>query len=574
MNQGEVEILNLIVESGGTLWLGDDKDAEDIDVHGDIICNGIIGGESKDDDDALTLNLVGASTTISGTGSCMFKQIIKNSNQYSLTELVIDMPVELVDDGTALYNKKNNTELKVRITPNGILDIAGTFDMNNGNSNKLCSLLIESDETGTGILKAKAITDSDASNTTVEQYLQENRWHYITTPVESATAGVFMDIYLMEFSEPDGTWSYITDPAALLSPEMEGYAAWTSSNLLGNTTLEFSGEIHSGNYEIGLTNTASATHNNKGFNFVGNPYNAPVDWDYEDDKGWTKENIDDAIYLWNGDLGVYGSYVNGFGINQATSIIPAHQGFFVHCNASTGTLGVDYKAQVAQPASFWKNSNEVTEGVLRLAVTGQGYQDETIIYFDGEASGMVDKSKDAIKMFNAADAVSLYSFSGGQELAINGLPDVNHVMMGMKSNTTGWYTLTWDGAGSFVNYSQVILEDKETGMMIDMKAGNSYSFNHTGNSAERFTVHFVNTTTGVEDFVKAVVPVTVNQGNLVIDNTNGTIDRLGVYNLAGQEVVVMNPGAGIQEVQLPGSGWYIVRISDGQEIRSEKIWVN
>ena len=124
---------------------------------------------------------------------------------------------------------------------------------------------------------------------------------------------------------------------------MAGYAANFGSSG-GANTVSISGAVNSGALSIGLTNNNNT--NTNGFNLVGNPYPSPISWDAS--SGWTKSNVDNAIYFFNasGDQysGTYSSYVNGVGDGP---IIAAMQGFFVHVTSgSSGTLGVSNPVRI------------------------------------------------------------------------------------------------------------------------------------------------------------------------------------------------------------------------------------
>ncbi|MCD4745850.1 MAG: hypothetical protein K8R58_06085, partial [Bacteroidales bacterium] len=206
------------------------------------------------------------------------------------------------------------------------------------------NLTLKSDATGT----ASLIDNENLTvkgTTTVERYLTEDAWHYISSPVDDPNTSVYTGLYLMWFNEPDSVWKYIVNADSTLATDMQGFAVWAASWLTGNATVSFTGSLNSGAKSISLTNTTAASHNSKGFNFVGNPYPSAVNWNNDDGNGWTRTstNVDATLYIWNHPAGNYGTYVKdaASGTNSVDSIIPQHQGFFVHCNSATGTLSID-----------------------------------------------------------------------------------------------------------------------------------------------------------------------------------------------------------------------------------------
>src|SRR5690606_8715439 len=134
-------------------------------------------------------------------------------------------------------------------------------------------------------------------------------------------------------------------------------------------TVEISGTVNNGNYSRTLYN-----HNGKftnGFNLVGNTYPSPIDWDAAD--GWTKTNVDNAIYFFMAGTedrytGTYTSYVNGIKSDdeKSSNIIPSMQGFFVHVSDKTlddsptiATLGMTNEVRISDfQQSFLKRAEK------------------------------------------------------------------------------------------------------------------------------------------------------------------------------------------------------------------------
>ena len=61
--------------------------------------------------------------------------------------------------------------------------------------------------------------------------------------------------------------------------------------------MDVKGQEFSGNgteVDFGITYTTSA---DSGWNFIGNPFRASIDWD--DEAQWTKTNVESSIYIWD-----------------------------------------------------------------------------------------------------------------------------------------------------------------------------------------------------------------------------------------------------------------------------------
>lgn len=586
-NKSEVKIGHLIIEQGGALYFENDKGSNGvIKLYGDLQCDGNMGTNGENNNEGFILRLEGSSTEISGEGNCRILEIYKASNDDE-TDLIINMDMEVMatdDDEAAIYNQVNNSFLNIIVKPGAILQVHSFIDLRvgNENSNKRSTLLLQSDNTGFGSLMGD-VEDSDEFNTTVERYLEQNRWHYTCPPVEQTTASVFNNIYLMSFSEVNASWSYITDPATLLQSEMEGYASWASSGLTGSVTLEFNGKINTGEKSINLTNSFNPASINNGFNFVGNPYSCAVDWDANEDNDdvWTKTHIDNAIYFWNPDMGTYGSYVNGIGVNSATNIISAHQGFFVHCNQTSGVLGVKPEAQVHEKDAFLKSSNTIDD-IVRLSVNGNGYKDETAIRAWDVASKLFDTGMDALKMFGADDAPHIYSIMDDENmLSINSLPIEENgevVKLGFKSAVDGTYTLSFDEISGVLANRSIFLEDLLTGEKTELIAGSGYSFAHNAsNASHRFNLVFYKTSgTDVTPFNQNELKANVySYKNMVhIEVAEYSTYTVSICNMMGQEIINDKVSNGIRAYQIDKAGYYIASVVSEAGIKKTKVYIN
>jgi len=235
----------------------------------------------------------------------------------------------------------------------GILLCHGTFNAN-GNitllSSELQSALI--DGSGTGEVNG---------NVTMQRSLASGfGYKYLSSPFQAATVSEFSDnmkladpfpaFYSYNESSLTSGWVTYIDPAGILNP-LQGYAV-----NFGETetpiTFDVSGVVNNGSLSKTLFN-----HNNtysQGFNLTGNPYPSPIDWDSP--SGWTKINIDNALYYFETSTtdqygGNYVTYVDGVSSNgMATNLIPSMQGFFVHVSDGswpvTGTLAMDNSVRI------------------------------------------------------------------------------------------------------------------------------------------------------------------------------------------------------------------------------------
>ncbi|MCX6295898.1 MAG: T9SS type A sorting domain-containing protein, partial [Bacteroidetes bacterium] len=141
----------------------------------------------------------------------------------------------------------------------------------------------------------------------------------------------------------------------------------------------------------------------------------------------------------------------------------------------------------------------------------------------------------------------------------------------------GNYEIKADGFEFIAEYTCVILEDKLSHKMIDLKKDNTYSFNSkTTDSPDRFIVHFSKnnfcsntliSSKGVTAFENEVNVTTTTEGNLVnFSFAESTPVVIEVMNMLGQDIVSAKTVVGntqSEKVVLPAgfSGIYLLKIS-------------
>jgi hypothetical protein len=425
------------------------------------------------------------------------------------------------------------------IQTNGTLTAQGDFN-NDG------SLLIKSSATSDGsFIDNGTITGTGTAS--VERYLLNEMWHFVSPPISDGVSNVYYDIYLRSYIEPTSTWFFIV-PVDIPMNTLQGYEAWASDFYTGTTTVTYTGTLHTGNLsKSDLTYTPTAPVSN-GYNLVGNPYPSAVDWDIS--SGWTKTNLDDAIYIWNPYAGNYSSYVDGVGNNGGTNIIPSGQGFFVHVNSvySGGSISVNNNARLHDNAPFLKNTPKPFENTqLRLKITGETntYWDETIIQFAESSSPAFDPSMDAFKLNGFTGAPELYTHSADlDELSINSLPVLmNNTMIPLyfKAGSDGTYRLEATELLNFEESTKIILEDKTLEVITDLAEQSHYEFDAQDlDDPYRFNLHFVVNSLGAEDNVDKSDILIYASGNFVylkalnLQILNGTIQ---LYDVMGRLLV-------------------------------------
>lgn len=265
-------------------------------------------------------------------------------------------------------------------------------------------------------------------------------------------------------------------------------------------TLDVTGrEFGAGASEVdfGVTYTPSA---DPGWNFVGNPYGAAINW--SNASKWAKTNIESTIYIWdpaaNSGNGEFLTW-NGATGSLGSGIIPPFQGFWVKANAPAPVLKVKGTAKTSGGNFLrkgikrqYKNSDEANETaypVLEVRAEGNSLSKTTHVMLSNDAQVGKDR-QDALRLLPFSTShIELYStLSNGTELAINNLPrlfehrqNIPLHFQAFKNGrvASGSYTFSIPGMRSIPEDWLIILIDHKTGEQINFRERSSYTFSYS-----------------------------------------------------------------------------------------------
>jgi len=462
--------------------------------------------------------------------------------------------------------------ISLSINPTKSLTVSGTFTNNAG----ISGLVIESDATGTG-----SLIEYNGVSATVERYLTDDRWHYVSAPVDNPTAGVFMGMYLKYWDEPTSVWTYITNPDYILATDMMGYALWTYNT----ATATFTGNLNTGSKSLNVTNTDGGPWQNDGFNFAGNPYPSAINWNVDDGSGWARTNIDAAIYIWNHAFGNYGVYTKdaGTGTNDVDSIIPPHQGFFIHCDsaAGTATLNVNNGARVHNTKEIYK-SEPTLQNILKLIISGNNYSDEIILNKLADATVNFDVQFDALKLRGYESAPQLYSVSkDSKDLSINSFPETeeyNVIPIGLEVGALNSYTLSISKLAEFGSSGNLYMEDKKEGIFLKIE-NDSFTYSFTADPSDdpmRFLLH-LNGEMGIETFdtENPDLRIYAFENDVYINSNSNIHGTITVYDLLGKIVVQSGmDGETIKKIDMGNhKGFMLVTMFDEGRYVNKKVFI-
>ncbi len=151
------------------------------------------------------------------------------------------------------------------------------------------------------------------------------------------------------------------------------------------------------------------------------------------------------------------------------------QAFFFEADGTQPTIPLTFtnSERVHTANTFYK---EQIDNLLRFQVSANGYTDETVIYFEEQATVGHDGSFDAKKLISTGTGVpSLYTPAGDEILSINGQQATDKVPMSFICSESGTYNIE---SIETTTFSEIYLQDLVTGVVTDLMAG-SHTFEYT-----------------------------------------------------------------------------------------------
>jgi trimeric autotransporter adhesin len=467
---------------------------------------------------------------------------------------------------------------------------------NNGNLNLNSSI--------SGIFSLIMTTYSGSGNVNTQLNLSGSggpnyNWHYIAVPF---TAGYAKDVFI---AYGDNLLAY--DDSRVTTSDFngwawhDGYGGTPGIPPLGGFSTLYYGKgynfYHTSSYTtITLTGTTIGTNLGtpslqylgqasdpamNGYNLLGNSLTCSLDLDLVT----FSTGVSSTVYVTTENR--WGSYNKGSGgANGGGRYIPPLQGFFVKANATGGSVNLLGAKTHSTQSRYKKSGTEETETKadiiypkVKLELFGNLTSDETIVWFNNEATTGYDEKFDGYKLFsNDAAFGQLYSTLEGRNYVINGIPlptESISVPLVIKISQSGSYSLIKKVLEELDSYNVYLIDKANGNYTVDLKNSSNYTFtSDAGTFTDRFVLRFVSLTTSVETpsiiNTKFNIYGTQNFINILPpDDFAGVSDGIvKIYDLTGR-VVKQTNGIGLSRgslVQIPFSGRqgiYIVEISSG-----------
>lgn len=418
------------------------------------------------------------------------------------------------------------------------LQVTGTVTPTSGTINANGNLVLISNAQGTARI-AEGTGTYITGNVTTQRFIPAvaRRWRFLSSPSTNSTvedwrgemfitgpgtgntigttnsngfdatqnnaAGIFWYDETLITGNSNTGWTSPANTSHVLTPG-RGYRVFvrgdrsdisriTSSNGTQNQfTLNVVNPVNRGDIVMPVSYTNSGIADNDGWNLVGNPYPSAFDWDAFHDAGRSGNNGT--------------NYTN---ISPTIWVLDPVDNNFKFYNALTNAGTID-GGVIAQGQAFWikavgtgaamtfketfKTANTPTE--MFKTVEGGGFKirvsrdslnaDEMIVkYISGSTTN--NDYYDVVKLGTAIHISAWGNDSVLLSLSARPLTTINDtIRLYVSASSSGSYTMSFNNSQAIAILDQVLLVDKFTNTITDLKQSNTYTFNITNTNANTF----------------------------------------------------------------------------------------
>src|SRR5690554_6227404 len=340
----------------------------------------------------------------------------------------------------------------------------------------------------------------DGDKVHVEQVINDVYMTYlISSPTKGTTTanfGGYFPLYL--YDNATDTW-----PAVTFSDPMQagvGYRMWTDDPI-----VFFSGEFNTGGVQVPLTYTNGKGY---GWNLVGNPYSASIDWTLLYVASNSK-NIESSFWIWMPTGRAYGAYSASTTIplNIESSIIPSNHAFLVKVISpeEQAYINFDPSAQLVNSNNYLKAGSTYSTSYVKLAGVFGNVKDEMAVAFIDDASMGLDRYDMEKRFANQKHVFELFTNISNLQAAINAIPleESVEVPLGYNAMVAGDFSI--EMVKDNTENVSCILVDKSLEIEQVLRPGDRYEFSATkGKNITRFALKFSKIVTSERDIERPV----------------------------------------------------------------------
>jgi len=472
-----------------------------------------------------------------------------------------NMPI--IDGVTTIQNILIDAGASLSITTNGDLTVNGDLTLNSSNDELI----------GNASLINNGSISVHNSNVHIHQRISSSsNAYYISSPVSGVTMNdIGCDYGISYYDNTLDSYAWMTGNDFLSTGT--GYLLYSYSN------LEFSGAVNNANqYLVPLLRTANA---GLGWNLVGNPYPASINWDLIDEA--LKVDIVDAIWIYLNDQGIFGTYSPiGGGINLNNGEIPSNHAFWVKVlegDYTSGSITLPKSSLVSNSKTILKSTKSSSSVRIKLAGFNDSFKDETAITFSDLCDNLQDKY-DAEKKFSSnKNYFQIYTIEPFNSLAINGkaaltTEDIS-IQIGFRAPKTGSFSIKAVELSNIPTNKKVLIEDTYNETIINLSEQDSYSFsvNKSGNNNDRFIIHIENElSTSIDSNEQEDIRIYGNNDQITVEGNTIAGKKYEITTLDGRTIkngIIQEESKSL--IHISYKGIVIVGIFDNQSSFAQKV---
>lgn len=522
----------------------------------------------------------------------------KSSDQDSQAMSFTFTNSQTINSNTNLQSLNIETGETLVINP-AIQLTVGTF-INNG------TLRLLSDATGTATFIPTTIAGNGNYNVNQHLPMGSRNW-YTSSPITDAIVPNTATSYSYE---ENGSNLDLSTPSAsaywkpfYTGSTMEvgkGYVLPITSPT-ETKNLEYTGVINhinvDENFDIGLTRTETAS--SKGFNLVGNPYTAYLDWSVVKALE-ANSNLESSIWFRTKNAVGYtfatfnstgNQVVSNGALTTISNLIPPMQAFWVRVkpnvnNTSYATslrLNSTMRAHCSASENKLKAPAATQTPSIRLTLSNGEASDETLLYFTPEADNSKDDYDTPKFLNNSTQVPDLYTIVNSDKMVINGMktiPYETEISLGFATAKKGTLSLKATEIVGLPQGTQVLLKNAQATSLIDLTNGSEFSFDseaQTSNNRFSLIIRSINFINGLNQLNKEFpARVFIASDGIMHIETDEIMDKTtaAIYNTSGQllETVPLLSGKAVIS-SIFTSGVYWIRIANCNKVCVKKVIV-
>lgn len=433
--------------------------------------------------------------------------------------------------GDTLQNLSITKSANTVVSLSSKLNLSGTLALKSTsttfNSNGFLTLLSQSDDgTKDAIIETIPNESLVAGIVTVQRYMSgEGRiYRYLSSPVRGSTVADCKDDFPVtgNFTDPSSggglastsaslfyydetraaSAGWVAFPAIGLASEnvlapARGYAAFIRKSS-APTIWDVEGTINQHEITFPVTHTITGDVLNDGWNLVGNPYPAQIDWDAVD--GWAKFNIADKIAVKDNSTGMFHYWSEGIG-SLAGGRIAKGQAFWIQTVGNNASLTINEKAKTTQATEFHRSRTTLSD-YIEVALSHGSNTDKAFLRqksgtdFGFDQSDVTKWPNDHFNIAFRYDSLNL-SIQNIEHVNCGGLIPLHvYFTRDAHGNWTapphGDYILESNSTGTFA-HAQIFLHDNFTNQAVTLVSPYHFSItNETGSIDEnRFALALI-----------------------------------------------------------------------------------